>query len=69
MMPLKLLAPMLTDPSILKIAQNLKYDLVVLKQYGLNVDPYDDTMLLSYSLDAGIGRNSMDELSQTLVRP
>ena len=61
---LKLLAPMLTDPSILKIAQNLKYDLVVLKQYGLNVDPYDDTMLLSYTLDAGKGRNGMDELSK-----
>ena len=61
---LKLLAPMLTDPSILKIAQNLKYDLVVLKQYGLNVEPYDDTMLLSYSLDAGLGRNGMDELSK-----
>ena len=60
---LKLLAPMLVDPSVLKIGQNLKYDAVVLKRYGLEVDPWDDTMLLSYSLDAGKGPNNMDELS------
>ena len=60
---LKILSPMLVDPSILKIGQNLKYDMVVLNRYGVEIEPWDDTMLLSYSLDAGKGQNNMDELS------
>ncbi len=59
-----ILKPMLEAPSVLKIAQNLKYDWLVLKRYGIEVGPYDDTMLLSYTLDAGKGGNGMDELSE-----
>jgi DNA polymerase-1 len=56
--------PLLEDKSVLKIAQNLKYDLVVMNRYGINVAPYDDTMLISYALDAGTsGGHGMDALS------
>ncbi|MCZ8315875.1 DNA polymerase I [Phreatobacter sp.] len=51
------------DPSVLKVGQNLKYDLLVLARYGMDVAPYDDTMLMSYALDAGLGSNGMDALS------
>ena len=58
------LKPMLEDPSVLKIAQNFKYDYHILKRNGISVGPFDDTMLLSYALDSGIGYHSMDELSK-----
>lgn len=60
---LKRLKDLLEDASILKIAQNLKYDLLVLKQLNLDVKSFDDTMLLSYVLDAGVGNHGMDALS------
>ncbi len=50
---LALLKPMLEDPGTLKIGQNLKYDMLVLSRYGIEVTPVDDTMLLSYVLDGG----------------
>ncbi|MGO4570527.1 DNA polymerase I [Microvirga sp. 2TAF3] len=56
--------PLLEDPSVLKIGQNLKYDWVVLKRYGIDLRPFDDTMLISYVLDAGKGSHGMDELSR-----
>jgi len=56
--------PLLEDASVLKVGQNLKYDWVVLKRYGIEVAPYDDTMLISYVLDAGKGSHGMDELSR-----
>ena len=58
------LKPMLEDRSVLKIAQNLKYDWLVMTRHGADIAPYDDTMLLSYTVDAGVGGNGMDELSQ-----
>ncbi|MBO0347218.1 DNA polymerase I [Roseibium sp. CAU 1637] len=58
------LKPMLEDRAVLKIAQNLKYDWLVMTRYGVNIAPFDDTMLLSYALDAGVGGNGMDELSE-----
>ena len=61
---IKYLKPLLEDKSILKIGQNLKYDWLVLKKHGIEVAPYDDTMLLSYVLDAGRGSHGMDELSK-----
>jgi DNA polymerase-1 len=61
---LEKLRPLLADPSILKIGQNIKYDMIVLGRCGVNVTPYDDTMLLSYDLDAGLGGHGMDELAQ-----
>ncbi|HST95902.1 MAG TPA: DNA polymerase I [Microvirga sp.] len=56
--------PLLEDASVLKIGQNLKYDWVVLKRHGIDVHPFDDTMLISYVLDAGKGSHGMDELSR-----
>ena len=58
------LKPLLEDPSTLKIGQNLKYDCEVMARYNVGVAPIDDTMLLSYVLDAGKGGNGMDELSE-----
>ena len=58
------LKPMLEDPSVLKIAQNLKYDWLVMTRHSVDIGPYDDTMLLSYAVDAGKGGNGMDELSE-----
>tara|TARA_R110000787_G_scaffold63679_11_gene144139 strand:+ start:239119 stop:241932 length:2814 start_codon:yes stop_codon:yes gene_type:complete len=57
------LKPMLEDPSVLKVGQNIKYDLQVLARYGVNVAPIDDTMLLSYVLDGGLHRHNMDDLA------
>ena len=58
------LKPLLEDRAVLKIGQNLKYDWNVLKRHGIEVTPFDDTMLLSYVLDAGRGSHGMDELSK-----
>lgn len=61
---LAILKPLLCDPSILKILQNAKFDLQVLARNGLEVTPFDDTMLLSYTLDAGAHGHGMDFLAQ-----
>ncbi|ATE65292.1 DNA polymerase I [Rhizorhabdus dicambivorans] len=59
------LKPLLEAPDILKIGQNIKYDMVVFERNGgIRVAPYDDTMLLSYDLDAGLGGHGMDELAK-----
>lgn len=58
------LKPVLEDPSVLKVGQNIKYDLAVLHRYGIDVAPYDDSMLISYSLEAGAHQHGMDELSE-----
>jgi DNA polymerase-1 len=58
------LKPLLEDPAILKIGQNLKYDLIMFRRSGIDVTPYDDTMLLSYDLDAGLGGHGMDDLAK-----
>jgi DNA polymerase-1 len=60
---LALLKPLLEEPAVLKIGQNIKYDLNVLAQHGINVAPIDDTMLMSYALDAGKGTHGMDDLA------
>jgi DNA polymerase-1 len=54
----------LEDSSILKIAQNGKYDWQVLKRHGIDVSPIDDTMMISYVLGAGKHGHGMDELSE-----
>ncbi|MFQ5467496.1 MAG: DNA polymerase, partial [Kiloniellaceae bacterium] len=58
------LKPLLEDPSVLKIGQNLKYDMLVLGRHGVRVTPFDDTMLLSYVLDGGRHGHGMDELAR-----
>jgi DNA polymerase-1 len=60
---LDLLKPVLEDDAILKIGQNMKYDAKILKRYGISVAPIDDTMLMSYALNAGLHTHGMDTLS------
>ncbi len=54
---------LLEDPSILVIGQNLKYDYLILRRYGITIASFDDTMLLSYVIDGGRGSHGMDGLS------
>ncbi|MEJ6403766.1 DNA polymerase I [Yoonia sp. 2307UL14-13] len=61
---LALLKPVLEDPAILKIGQNMKYDAKIFARYGVNVVPIDDTMLMSYAMHAGIHNHGMDILSE-----
>ncbi len=59
------LKPLLEDPAVLKIGHNLKYDMIVLGRAGLAVAPYDDTIVMSFALDAGLHGHGMDELAAT----
>ena len=61
---LGLLGPLLADPGVLKVGQNIKYDMEVFANYGLAVAPVEDTMLLSFVLDGGSHGHGMDELSR-----
>ncbi len=57
------LKPILEDPSILKIGQNMKYDAKIFARYGIEVAPIDDTLLMSYAMNAGLHNHGMDTLS------
>ena len=61
---LALLKPLLEDPSIIKIGQNMKYDAKIFARQDVTVDPIDDTMLMSYAMNAGLHNHGMDTLSQ-----
>ncbi len=61
------LKPLLEDPSVLKIGQNIKYDMAVLRRYGVEIGPVDDTMLLSFVLDGGKHGHGMDELAERIL--
>jgi DNA polymerase-1 len=61
---LKKLKPLLEDSSIKKIGQNIKFDFIVLFKHGIEISSMEDTMLMSYVLDAGKNRHNMDTLSQ-----
>ena len=61
---LALLAPLLQDPAVLKVGQNIKYDMQVLGRLGLAISPVDDTMVLSYVLDGGLHGHGMDALAE-----
>ncbi len=58
------LKPLLEDPSVLKVGQNIKYDMQVLVRHGIQIAPIDDTMVLSYVLDGGLHNHNMDELAR-----
>ncbi|WP_417495109.1 DNA polymerase I [Maricaulis sp.] len=58
------LKPLFESPAVLKIGQNFKYDLGVLTRYGIDVAPIDDTMLISYVMDAGLHGHGMDALAE-----
>jgi DNA polymerase-1 len=55
--------PLLEDPAVLKVGQNLKYDALVFLERGIRLHPIDDTMLISYVLEGGLHGHGMDELS------
>jgi DNA polymerase-1 len=59
---LEKLKPMLGDPAVLKIGHNFKYDWVMFDKAGITVAPVDDTMVMSFDLDAGksFGHNLND---------
>jgi DNA polymerase-1 len=57
------LRPLLEDPAVLKVGQNIKYDFHILLRHGIRIAPFDDTMLMSYVLDEGLHKHGMDELS------
>ena len=61
---IKILKPILEDISIKKIGQNIKFDYIVLYHRGINMNSMEDTMLMSYVLDAGKNRHNMDTLSE-----
>ncbi len=59
------LKPLLEDPAVLKIGHNLKFDWVVFNRRGIRVAPYDDSLVMSFNLDAGgLNSHSMDDLAR-----
>ena len=54
---------LLEDPSVKKIGQNIKFDFIVFYKLGISLSSMEDTMLMSYVLDAGKNRHNMDTLS------
>ena len=61
---LKKIKPILEDPSIKKVGQNIKFDFIILKKNNIEINPMEDTMLISYVLDAGTNRHNLDTLSE-----
>jgi len=61
---LKKIKPILEDESIKKVGQNIKFDFIVLKQNEIEIKPIEDTMLISYTLDAGTNRHNLDTLAE-----
>ena len=61
---LKKIKPLLEDPSIKKIGQNIKFDFIIFYKNGITLNSMEDTMLMSYVLDAGKNRHNMDTLSE-----
>ena len=55
---------LLEDPAVLKVGQNIKYDLAVMARRGIRVAPIGDTLLLSYVVDGGLHGHGMDELAR-----
>ena len=64
---LKRLKPLLEDAGVLKVGQNIKYDMAVMQRHGVNVAPIDDTMLMSYVLDQGVHGHGMDDLCELFL--
>ncbi len=61
---LQKIKPLLEDPSTKKIGQNIKFDFIVFFKHGIELTSMEDTMLMSYVLDAGKNRHNMDTLSE-----
>ncbi len=61
---LKILKPYLEDKSIKKIGQNIKFDYIIFYKRGIKINSIEDTMLMSYVLDAGKNRHNLDTLAE-----
>ncbi len=61
---LEKLKPLLEDPAVLKVGHNFKYDWVMFDKAGIEVAPVDDTMVMSFDLDAGLHGHGLDELAK-----
>jgi len=61
---LKKIKPLLEDPSIKKVGQNIKFDLIIFRQNNIEINSFEDTMLISYTLDAGTNRHNLDTLAE-----
>ncbi|HYZ21599.1 MAG TPA: DNA polymerase I [Rhodopila sp.] len=60
-----IVGPLLADPSVLKVFQNAKFDMMVLHRAGFPMPfPVDDSMVISYAQEAGLHGHGMDELSR-----
>ena len=66
---LERLKPLLEDPAVLKVAHNLKYDWVMFAKHDIDVAPYDDTMVMSFDLDAGAQRPWARRARQDALQP
>jgi len=60
---LKKIKPLMEDSSIKKVGQNIKFDYIIFKQNSIEINSIEDTMLISYTLDAGLNRHNLDLLS------
>src|SRR5262249_25153102 len=58
------LKTVLEDPGVLKIGHDLKSDILVLARHGIELAPFDDILLMSYVLDAGLGEHHLGELAR-----
>ena len=61
---IKIIKPIMEDNAILKIGQNIKYDLIVLNSLDIQTQNFDDTMLMSYVLNSGKHSHKLDDLSK-----
>ena len=61
---LKILKKYLEDESIKKIGQNIKFDYIIFYKRGIKINSIEDTMLMSYVLDAGRNRHNLDILAE-----
>jgi DNA polymerase I len=59
------LKTLLEHPAVLKIGHNIKFDMCVLARHGIEIAPFDDTIVISFDLDAGLHGHGMDELAAT----
>jgi len=64
---LEMMKPLLEDDSVLKIGHNIKFDATIMGVRGIDIAPYDDTMLISYVLDSSAHGHGMDELSELML--
>jgi DNA polymerase-1 len=64
---INILKPILEAPEVLKIGQNIKYDMQVMRKCGVEISPFDDTMILSYCLNAGLNLHGLDALAERLL--